>query len=265
MAQGVPLPRLSLDGDLKSNWAKFRQLWDSYELVTGLKDKDDKIRVATFVTAIGSEALDIHINLPYESDDDRQKMLVVLQLWDTHCPGATNVIYERFKCNNCTQGSDSFDAFVVRLCSLANSCDFGQLRDSLIRDQLVCGVTDTTPQKRLLQESNLTLEGCIKIGHAYYATKQHLKDMTKSDESVSFAKKTKKEHNYMDAQPRVIHEINVNTVMVLMKCVNAQRMVKIVLDVIDRITLHGCAQVKYMYRVEIRTRTKENTNMQRSM
>lgn len=200
MAHSVPLPRLCLDGDLQSNWAKFRQIWDSYELVTGLKDKDDKIRVATFVTAIGSEALDIHNNLPYMSDEDKEKMIVVLQLWDKHCKGATNVIYERFKFNNCTQGSDSFDAFVVKLRSLAKSCDFGQLRDSLIRDRIVCGVTDSTLQKRLLQESELTYEGCIKIGQAYYATKHQMNAMTKSDESVSYVKTSK----HRDVQARVI-------------------------------------------------------------
>lgn len=60
----------------------------------------------------------------------------------------------------------------------------------------------TLSKKRLLQESNLTLEAGIKIGHAFYATKQHMKDMTKSDESVSFLRN--KESTYRDKEPKVI-------------------------------------------------------------
>ena len=36
----ILLPRLSSTGELKSNWVKFKQLWDSYEILTGLKNKE---------------------------------------------------------------------------------------------------------------------------------------------------------------------------------------------------------------------------------
>ena len=132
MAAQIPLPPpLKVDGDLSGSWRKFRQLWDSYEVVTGLQSKDDKIRSATFVTAIGIDALDIHNNLPFACEADTQKMSCILDLWDNHCQGATNVIYERYRFNNCTQGNDTFDVFLMKLRALAKSCDYGTLTDDL--------------------------------------------------------------------------------------------------------------------------------------
>ncbi|PIK43640.1 hypothetical protein BSL78_19502 [Apostichopus japonicus] len=39
----VPLPpKLNLQGNLKKNWEQFKQLWDSYEIVTNLVTKDEQ-------------------------------------------------------------------------------------------------------------------------------------------------------------------------------------------------------------------------------
>ena len=75
----IPLPRLSSTGELKPNWVKFKQLWDSYEILTGLKNKEDPVRVATFIQAIGIDFLDVHNNLPYKTEADKQKMEPILK------------------------------------------------------------------------------------------------------------------------------------------------------------------------------------------
>ena len=77
----IPLPPpLQVTGDLKANWKKFRQLWDSYEIVTSIVDIRDKFRVATFITAVGKDALDIHNNLLYKSEEEKQNMATILKL-----------------------------------------------------------------------------------------------------------------------------------------------------------------------------------------
>ncbi|XP_022099928.1 uncharacterized protein LOC110984244 [Acanthaster planci] len=161
----IPLPPpLQVTGDLKANWKKFRQLWDSYEIVTSIVDKPDKFRVATFITAVGKDALDIHNNLPYKSEEEKQNMATILKLWEEHCKGKTNIIYEQYKFNNCAQQADErFDHYLVRLRELASTCDYGNLTDDILRDRIVCGITDNTLRKRLLQESSLTLDKCVML------------------------------------------------------------------------------------------------------
>ena len=70
---------------LKKNWENFRQLWDSYEIITGLDKQKDKIRIAHFITAIGAEALETHIGLPFKPDEEKKSMKVILKLWEGKC------------------------------------------------------------------------------------------------------------------------------------------------------------------------------------
>ena len=57
----VPPPgRLELKGKLSDNWKKWKQVWDAYETVTKLDEKESKFRVATFITCTGAKALEVH-------------------------------------------------------------------------------------------------------------------------------------------------------------------------------------------------------------
>ena len=143
-ARNIPLPaNIKLTGNMKSNWQTFKQVWDSYELLTGLKNEPHKYRVATFITCIGVEALERHNGLPFKSEEERQNMDVILKLWEEHCVGLTNVIYERYVFNKAVQHEgECIEAFVVHLRKLASTCQYGTLHDELIRDRIVCGLLD---------------------------------------------------------------------------------------------------------------------------
>ena len=53
MISQVPFPpRLELKSNLAKTWKSWKQLWDGYETVTRLNEKDSKLRVATFVTVL---------------------------------------------------------------------------------------------------------------------------------------------------------------------------------------------------------------------
>ena len=56
----VPLPpKIQLKGNLANNWKTWKQIWDAYELVTKNKEQSHQYRVATFITVIGREAIEI--------------------------------------------------------------------------------------------------------------------------------------------------------------------------------------------------------------
>ena len=62
------------------------------------------------------------------------------------------------------QEDRSFDRFVTDLRIKAEYCDFGAMKDSLIRDQIVVGIIDPKLRERLPRETDLTLEKAIQIG-----------------------------------------------------------------------------------------------------
>ena len=175
----VPLPpKFNTDGDVASEWRRWKQVWNSYEIVTGLHTQPAAYRTATFITCIGPDALEIFNGLPFTTDEEKNDIETVLELFEKHCVGETNVIYERYVFNNRVQeAGETFDNFVSSLRTLSQSCNYGALRDDLIRDRIVCAVSDTHLRKQLLQEPKLTLKSAIAKGRASEATQKQLKAM----------------------------------------------------------------------------------------
>ena len=86
-------------------------------------------------------------------------MTKVLELWETHCIGKSNVIYEKYKFNNLLkEQTEWINAYVNALRVLTETCDFGALKDQLIRERIVCGARDNVVRRKLLQESKLALK-----------------------------------------------------------------------------------------------------------
>ena len=96
------------------------------------------------------------------------------------------MIYERYEFNNRSQeANESLDAYTTALRTLAETCEFGSLKDDLIRDRLVCCIRDNGQRKKLLQEPKLTLEKCLDSCRAAEATKLQVQDMSSQSKESS--------------------------------------------------------------------------------
>ena len=43
---------------MKESWRRWRQIWDSYKTISRLKEQPHDLRLATFITCIGEDALE---------------------------------------------------------------------------------------------------------------------------------------------------------------------------------------------------------------
>ena len=96
--------------------------WSNYELAIGRAKKEDPIPIATFLTVIGDEALDVFNAFMCDSDEDKVKMdkvimsiivsLVRIQF--------TRVVYS-FRVGRIVESIDKY-ATVTR--NMAASCEF---------------------------------------------------------------------------------------------------------------------------------------------
>ena len=71
------LPVLSLldtRGNIAENSKRWRQVWDSCPIASRLTQQENQIRVAKFITCIGSDALEVYNSLPLEREDDKTVM-----------------------------------------------------------------------------------------------------------------------------------------------------------------------------------------------
>ena len=132
-------PKIELSGNLANNWKQWKQFWSAYELVTRLNELTEEY--------------------PFQSEDEKKNLPKILQLRESYWLGKTNVIYETYRFNNRDQeAGELIDTYASNLRSLSNTCNFGALKDEMIRDRIVCGVRDSSLWKKLLQVPELTFE-----------------------------------------------------------------------------------------------------------
>lgn len=74
-----------------------------------------------------------------------------------------NIIYEcaRFNHRNQLQG-ETAEQYIMALYALADNCEYGTMKEELIRDRLVVGILDDALSKKLQLMSDLTLEKAKK-------------------------------------------------------------------------------------------------------
>ena len=160
--QAIPLsaPKpMCLDGDLNVNWKKFKRNFQFYHKATEMNKKSSGTQAAILLHCIREEVLEIFDTLEL-TQEEKENYDTVMNKLETYFIPKGNQSVESHKFNIRKQGSnEKFDNFLMDLRKLANSCDFGELRDRLIRDRIVSGVYDQKVKDRLLRDPNLTLRG----------------------------------------------------------------------------------------------------------
>ena len=208
MLQNVPFPpKLEMRGNLANNWKRFKRVWCNYEIASRLIKQGNEERTATLLTCLGPDALEMVDGLSFASDEERTNPDIVIQKLETFCIGETNETYERYQFNKWDQElNKSIDSYVAVLRNLAKTCNYCTLEENLIRDRIVMGIRENSTRKRLLQESELTLNRCIDICRANESTAIQLKAIG-NEEDVNVVKK-KSVHGSKGAQKRVSKDID---------------------------------------------------------
>lgn len=110
---------------------------------------------------MGDDADDIVKSFTFASGDVK-KYAKVKEKFDQHIIMKKNVIFERAKFNRRKQEpSEPVDAFITDLYCLSEHCEFGALREELIRDRIVVGLQDVKLSEKLQMDSSLTLQTAI--------------------------------------------------------------------------------------------------------
>ena len=170
---GLPLN----DGDMATSWKKFKQRFELYLIASGYATKEEKIKCSLFLHLIGEDALDV-FNTFEIVPDDQDKLDVLYARFKDYCVPQTNVTYERHIFFLRKQLEDEpVDKWVTELKRLSQTCEFGVLRDDLIKDAIVLGVSDSVVKERLLREKALTLQKAKDLCKVAESSKLHLKNI----------------------------------------------------------------------------------------
>ncbi|CAH1244319.1 Hypp7261 [Branchiostoma lanceolatum] len=132
---------------------------------------DDAVKKKkTFLYVIGEDARKVYETLTIVNNDNApiaEKNRTVEQVMtasEAYCNPKKNETVERHKFFTRSQASgETFDEYLTELRTLAAECGFGAIKDSLIRDRILCGISDGKVRERLLRESDLCLKKCGEI------------------------------------------------------------------------------------------------------
>lgn len=97
MAMHLGLPLKLSEGNISANWKKFKQKYVTYEIATGISSKYSATRVATLLTVIGNDAIDVFNTLTWDEEGDEKKIEKVLLKFEKPCEPKKNVNNERYK------------------------------------------------------------------------------------------------------------------------------------------------------------------------
>ncbi len=174
--------------NLDEQWKKFYQRFELYRQAAGATYKPEEIQVALLLHVMGEEGQEIYNSFSFQNPEHRNNYAQVIAKFQAYFQPRKNLVLERYNFNQAVQElGEEFDHFVTKLKNLAATCEFGDLKDSLIRDRIVVGARDHGVKETLLKKEQtvgpdgraqtLSLETAINIGRTAEVTKVHLKKM----------------------------------------------------------------------------------------
>ena len=135
-----------LDFSRLDEWSRWKRRFEQFRYASGLSQESGQRKVSTLLYCLGQEADDV--------------------LCSTNIAEGvrTNVINFELACfNRWTQQADeSVEQYIVSLCHLIETCDYGDLTDEMLCDCLIIDNRDTALSKRLQMDTDLTLDKAMK-------------------------------------------------------------------------------------------------------
>ncbi|GFO22204.1 hypothetical protein PoB_004870900 [Plakobranchus ocellatus] len=130
-------------------------------------------QTATLLSSIGQKVYNTLRSLTAPNLPVRKTYDELCHLFSSHfCPRPLEIV-ERFKFHRRKQGQhESLSDFLAAIKSLSKYCNFGDNLKPTLRDRFVCGLKDEIVQRRLLQESNLTLDKATSLALAMEAAQK---------------------------------------------------------------------------------------------
>jgi hypothetical protein len=144
------------------NWPKWKKRFEQYRVAFGLSAEDKPRQVNTLLYCLGEEADDVLASTNITAEG-KKKYATVLEKFDAFFQVRKNVIFERARFNHRNQlEGESIEQYITALYRLVDSCEYGALKEEMLRDRIVVGIRDVAQSECLQLDANLTLEKAKK-------------------------------------------------------------------------------------------------------
>ena len=147
---------LHFEGNLSEKWKTWKSGFDFYMCATVSDQKSDRIKASILLTCTGERGREIYETFDFANAADKLKLDPILQKFESYCNPRSNttIMRHKFFTYGHSEG-ETFNDFVTELKKLSADCAFDTLKDSLIKDMIICGGSDHGLRERMLESQIL--------------------------------------------------------------------------------------------------------------
>ena len=171
------------DGD-RETWKSYTERLTQYFTANDVESADKQRAILLSVCDPTTYQLIRNILAPVQPTDRSFSELV--ELVERHRNPKPSVIVRRYNFNTgMKQPGESVADYTAKLRKIAEHCSFGNTLEDMLRDRIVCGISDPQLQRRLLAESELTYKTAFEIAQSWETAGTNTRDLQKSQASNS--------------------------------------------------------------------------------
>ncbi|UYV79648.1 K02A2.6-like, partial [Cordylochernes scorpioides] len=155
-----------------NEWPNWIKRFERFRKASELKSKKEEEQVNALIYILGEKAEDALISFNL-TEIEINNYETVVKKFEEHFIGKRNVIFERAQFNRrYQQDGEAVEEYIRVLHKMAENCNYGSLKEEMIRDRIVVGVKNLQLSEKLQLEPNLTLERAIQAACQTECVKQ---------------------------------------------------------------------------------------------
>lgn len=199
-------------------WPKWKKNFNIYKVAAGISKKKKNEQLAIFLHIIGEDAREVFDT--FETEGEVTELDKAIELFDVFYKQKINECVEAYKFNIREQKvGETFGEYLSALRKLSENCNFGAMKDRLIRDRVVAGIVDKKLQEKFLSETDLTLERVIDLTKKYQAAQDQKQLMNSTVvEEKSIMKLSKQQNKQFKQSQSNVKKVTVKQIENCSRC-----------------------------------------------
>ena len=146
----------------KETWQSYVERLQQYFVANVLKSLEKQR--AVLLSVVGGPTYQLIRNLLAPTKPTDVTFAEIVKTVQRHVQPQPSVIVQRFNFHSRTRRTgEDVSTFVAELRRLSGHCNFGTALNDMLRDRLVCSISDQRIQRRLLAEPDLTFDKALEL------------------------------------------------------------------------------------------------------
>ncbi|KAK3925709.1 Tudor domain-containing protein 3 [Frankliniella fusca] len=146
---------------IPSDWVDWKSGFSQYHMLAQLDRQSEEYQANSLLYIMGQRANQVVATLDLTAAE-KKNYTRLMEALDALYKATKNTVYDRAKFfRRSQQPGEPAAEFIMDAKKLATPCEFGDLKDSLIRDIIILGIRDEALSQALVLDATLNLEKCV--------------------------------------------------------------------------------------------------------